>query len=525
MKRYRVRGVARKAITCALAGSLAFSSFGVPGVAFAKTTEQLQQEYASAMAELSALEDALAQAQADLGKTNYELGETKTSIADLQKKISNIEADLVVARDHLGDVIADSYKQGGDVSLIDLVLSSNSVDELVSRIYYANKTAETKREAIQQVTDLQTNLESSKSSLEDQERQQEELLASQVVQMAAMQESANAQANYVGQLSSEITAAMEEERRQATIASLQAAREVLGDERVNEAAPAAKQGAENPAPAANAVPAGKTAVNEEPAADAKPAAGDVAEPKQEQPAGNGIEGQTPEEAPDGQQGGAAPAELGQVPEPTPQPQPEPEPEPELEYAPEPELQSTNAPAPEPEPEYASEPKSESKPAVTYDDYSYDEDEEEEEEETTTTTTTTTKSSSGYSVSAASAAVNAAIAQVGIAYGHDNDGSNWDCNGLTNYAWSVAGVDIPLPSGTYSYGQFQWLKNSGNWVTSASDLQAGDLVFFSHDGGSTCYHVAMYIGDGQIVHAVGYGSGVQITSLDYVSGFCGGGSPA
>ena len=93
MKRYRVRGVARKAITCALAGSLAFSSFGVPGVAFAKTTEQLQQEYASAMAELSALEDALAQAQADLGKTNYELGETKTSIADLQEKISNIEAD------------------------------------------------------------------------------------------------------------------------------------------------------------------------------------------------------------------------------------------------------------------------------------------------------------------------------------------------------------------------------------------------------------------------------------------------
>jgi cell wall-associated NlpC family hydrolase len=463
------------------------------------------------------LEDALAQAQADLGKTNYELGETKTSIADLQEKISNIEADLVVARDHLGDVIADSYKQGGDVSLIDLVLSSNSVDELVSRIYYANKTAETKREAIQQVTDLQTNLESSKSSLEDQERQQEELLASQVVQMAAMQESANAQANYVGQLSSEITAAMEEERRQATIASLQAAREVLGDERVNEAAPAAKQGAENPAPAGKAVADEQHA----PVAATEPKQGQPAEGQQ--PAGNGIEGQTPEEAPDGQQGGAAPAEPEQVsepaPEPTPQPQPEPEPEPELEYAPEPEYQSTNAPAPEPEPEYASEPKSESKPAVTYDDYSYEEDEEEE------TTTTTTKSSSGYSVSAASAAVNAAIAQVGIAYGHDNDGSNWDCNGLTNYAWSVAGVDIPLPSGTYSYGQFQWLKNSGNWVTSASDLQAGDLVFFSHDGGSTCYHVAMYIGDGQIVHAVGYGSGVQITSLDYVSGFCGGGSPA
>lgn len=124
----------------------------------------------------------------------------------------------------------------------------------------------------------------------------------------------------------------------------------------------------------------------------------------------------------------------------------------------------------------------------------------------------------------SIAVNAALAQVGKPYGHDNDGSNWDCNGLTNYAWGQAGVGIPLTSGHYSYGQFQWMRSSGRWVSSVSQLQPGDLVFYSYDGGNTTYHVAMYIGGSQVVHAEGYSVGVTVRSIDWCYGFCGGGSP-
>ena len=122
------------------------------------------------------------------------------------------------------------------------------------------------------------------------------------------------------------------------------------------------------------------------------------------------------------------------------------------------------------------------------------------------------------------AVAAALSQVGKPYGHSNNGSNWDCNGLTHYAWSQAGVSIPYASGNYSYGQFQWMKSSGRWVTSASQLRKGDLVFYSYDGGRTTYHVALYIGGGQVVHANGYLWGVHTSSLTFDYGFCGGGSP-
>lgn len=122
------------------------------------------------------------------------------------------------------------------------------------------------------------------------------------------------------------------------------------------------------------------------------------------------------------------------------------------------------------------------------------------------------------------AVAAAMSQVGKPYGHSNNGSNWDCNGLTHYAWAQAGVSIPYASGNYSYGQFQWMKKSGRWVTSASQLRKGDLVFYSYDGGATTYHVALYIGGGQVVHANGYLWGVHTSSINFDYGFCGGGSP-
>lgn len=125
-----------------------------------------------------------------------------------------------------------------------------------------------------------------------------------------------------------------------------------------------------------------------------------------------------------------------------------------------------------------------------------------------------------------AAVQAALTQVGVPYelGSENPGVSFDCNSLTHWSWAQAGVDIPYGSGRTCYGQFQWMMGSGHWVTSVEELLPGDLVFYSHDGGATTYHVAMYVGGGQVVHANGYLYGVMVSSIFFDDGFCGGGSP-
>lgn len=101
---------------------------------------------------------------------------------------------------------------------------------------------------------------------------------------------------------------------------------------------------------------------------------------------------------------------------------------------------------------------------------------------------------------AAAAVHYALAQVGKAYVYGAAGPNaFDCSGLTMMAWAQAGVGLPHSSSA----QF----GSGPHVASG-DLRPGDLVFYY----SPISHVAMYIGNGLIVHAANPGAGVRVAGV-------------
>jgi hypothetical protein len=56
-------------------------------------------------------------------------------------------------------------------------------------------------------------------------------------------------------------------------------------------------------------------------------------------------------------------------------------------------------------------------------------------------------------------------------------------------------------------------NAGRSVNNLQDAQAGDLIFFSESGNGSPDHVAMYMGDGQIIVADTTGTPVRIRSLD------------
>ena len=49
--------------------------------------------------------------------------------------------------------------------------------------------------------------------------------------------------------------------------------------------------------------------------------------------------------------------------------------------------------------------------------------------------------------------------------------------------------------------------------SSSEMRPGDLIFYANSGG-TINHVAMYIGNGQIVHAASRRSGIKISTWNY-----------
>jgi cell wall-associated NlpC family hydrolase len=89
---------------------------------------------------------------------------------------------------------------------------------------------------------------------------------------------------------------------------------------------------------------------------------------------------------------------------------------------------------------------------------------------------------------------------------------FDCSGLALYAWAQVGVYLPHYSG-YQY--------TSQPHVSSSALQPGDLVFYAYNTSdpSTIHHVAIWIGNDQIIEAPNSGSSVKISAM-YWSGFIG-----
>ena len=56
--------------------------------------------------------------------------------------------------------------------------------------------------------------------------------------------------------------------------------------------------------------------------------------------------------------------------------------------------------------------------------------------------------------------------------------------------------------------------TGGKAVAKKDLQPGDLVFFAYNNGKgKVYHVGLYIGNGQMLHAPHYASKVKIEPLN------------
>ncbi|MBB5787661.1 NlpC/P60 family protein [Jiangella mangrovi] len=108
---------------------------------------------------------------------------------------------------------------------------------------------------------------------------------------------------------------------------------------------------------------------------------------------------------------------------------------------------------------------------------------------------------------AQAAVNYAFAQLGKPYQWGADGPNsFDCSGLTMRAWQAGGVDLPH----WSVAQAQRVDR-----VSYANLRPGDLIFWSDNGqASGVYHVGLYIGGGQMIHAPRPGKDVEVQSVFY-----------
>lgn len=83
-------------------------------------------------------------------------------------------------------------------------------------------------------------------------------------------------------------------------------------------------------------------------------------------------------------------------------------------------------------------------------------------------------------------------------------SGWDCSGMTRWFYGELGIEIPHSASKQG-------KTVGWHV---DDPKPGDIVAFSHLNSEKYYHVGIYIGNNEIIHA-GFrkGTKTEVISLD------------
>ena len=90
------------------------------------------------------------------------------------------------------------------------------------------------------------------------------------------------------------------------------------------------------------------------------------------------------------------------------------------------------------------------------------------------------------------------------YGGTNPNTGVDCSGFTSYVMRhAAEVELPHSSGGQS--------RMGRQVSS-SEMRQGDII--SYGSGKRINHVALYIGNGQIVHASTERTGIKVSRWNY-----------
>jgi len=130
------------------------------------------------------------------------------------------------------------------------------------------------------------------------------------------------------------------------------------------------------------------------------------------------------------------------------------------------------------------------------------------------------SGSGSSSSAPSAAstgvspesiITEAKKYIGTPYVYGGTTANgFDCSGFTCHVYGKFGISLNRRSRDQ--------VSNGTKITNKNDLQMGDLVFFRSGSSSTISHVAIYISDGNIIHARSPGKllGIDSMNSDYYS---------
>jgi len=235
------RSVTRRDALRFLIGAGMFAATALPSVASAETTQEkldsAQSEYTAAQAKLDEIGQECASLNADLSSTLGQIDTTQSAIDQKQTEIDakqgqidQKQTEVEAKQTQLGERMSSAYKTGNQ-SILDLILSSSSFEELTSNIYYLDKVTEADKAMIEEIKTMkaeleteQAELQTEKDDLETQMSALEDLKTQQQQQLSDIQAKQDEAQTYVSQLDSQVQALISQRDSELLAAQQEAAR-------------------------------------------------------------------------------------------------------------------------------------------------------------------------------------------------------------------------------------------------------------------------------------------------------------
>lgn len=379
------------------------------------------------------------------------LNKAKAATAAARAKATAATKQTHQARKSLSDVVVQTYQDGGNpFDIVSPYLTGRSLGDIASQKAALDRAGENTDAKLQKVQALQ----SVATTMEGIAAQKESAQRAATQKTEATKNAAQAAANAAQAAQSQATT-----QRANLISQLAAQRNttVALETQRQEQLEQAEQNRKNEEARKQAQQAAAQAkAKEEQEKQNEAKAKETASPTPSQPDPQPSQTATPEPAPS----------QTTTPEPAPSPSETSQPAP----APAPEPSPSPTPTPEPDPEPEPDP---------------------------------TPAPSG----GADVAIAKAYTFIGVDYVWGGESySGVDCSGLAMLSWAAAGVSL-----THSSRAQYW---EGTHV-SLDSVQPGDLIFWSSDGSAgSIYHVAIYLGNDQMIEAPTFGVPVRVTGVRY-----------
>jgi len=227
--RTRASGAVR--VSLAVCAFAVIAGLALPTVAVAETSQDVRDQISQEQSRL----DELAR---DMQDNRGQIDSLQGQIDDLAQQSIDVQSEIIEDRSRLNELISASYKGGLTPSLLSLVMSSSSIEDMVSRIHYAQKVNEYQADAIKRLNDDKATLSDQMAQISAAKDEQQSTLDELSSQSAEVQSTISSLEAKASQL--------EEDERTAALAAAEQARAAAEAAATNSNGPAASsQGVTN----------------------------------------------------------------------------------------------------------------------------------------------------------------------------------------------------------------------------------------------------------------------------------------